>query len=204
MITLLISLKMTRKTIPDEIRQLIKSHDAVAGYLPYRNCLAYMQQKSSATPGKKGSRFMARRAEWDQLRGTIPLSYLKAIGADPDVLMFCIGLDAEEFENHLYQPKEAAYCMGFYPGEVAKIIILSEKAEPEAIGYVHDFMKNNPRDCICAYIQFSNMVTHYFLPVTGHQHTLLFYPRLIIENNSIRRDGPLKVSPDEYSKRVFR
>jgi hypothetical protein len=195
---------MKRKTIPDEIRQLMKGDDAIADYLPYRNCLAYLKQKSSATPKKKGSRFMASRDEWDQLRGTIPLSYLETIGADPDVLMFCIGLDAEEFEYHLYRPKEVSFGMGFYPQEVASIIILPEKAEQEAIAHMHDVMKNEPRNCICAYIQFKNIVSHYFLPVAGHQHTLLLYPRLIIENNSIRKDGHMKITPDEYSKMVFR
>lgn len=55
------------------------------------------------------SEFLERKKEWDGLRRKIPLSFLRHIGCDMEVLHFTLDLDRREYEDALKLPFKPRY-----------------------------------------------------------------------------------------------
>jgi hypothetical protein len=194
------------------------THDPALEYIPFRHCLTYLKEKSAAIPysGKKHQqqrldmmhyvgmtnygKFYRRRMEWDRLQGRIPRDYLRHIGVDLEVLLFCHDLDCKEFETLLHQKRTTTYVRGIILAFFVQDILLPEYAypEPEAIEFAHQIMKDEPSKIRHAVIAFKDIVSHQFSRGIGHVATSIYYPRLEITKTHIRRCEPLKVSHQQY------
>ncbi|HPQ35175.1 MAG TPA: hypothetical protein PK563_11820 [Tenuifilaceae bacterium] len=174
-------------------------------YLPFRNCIAYIKQKSSAIPysGKGQSqrlelmekvgmknyaKFHRRRMEWDNLEGLIPLAYFEAIGVDMKVLSYCLELDNEDYINALSIERKVTFASARMVACFYKNVKTPRNCQDEkdAIEYFGLMMLDPKAHYTHLWIDFPGIIRHTFSRGKGHTGTTYFYPAFTVNNGLLR------------------
>jgi hypothetical protein len=170
-------------------------------YVPYRNCISYIHQKSLEIPysgmgqekrlklmekvGMKNySKFYRRRMEWDNLSGKVPLAYFEAIGVDMDVLSFCLGLDYENYLEVLSFERKVPFAGVRLACCIYGNIQTPEEFqnEKDAIKYYHSLMLDSNIQFTHLWIRFPNIIHHAFTRGVGYVRTIYYYPEFFTKN----------------------
>lgn len=171
-------------------------------YIPYRNVIQYIQQKSHMIPYqgpgqaerlkimeqtgiKNYQKFYRRRFDWDNINGLVPIAYLAAIEADLDIIRTCLEFDNDDYEAVRKLPRKAEYFTArISPWWYTSIEIPEEfQEENKAIEYVQSYIREGRPTY--AVIEFGNILTHCFSKEKGYTGTKYYSPDLIFTRTHI-------------------
>lgn len=170
--------------------------NAVGDYIPFFHTLAYLRQRAalflspasdpvlmSACGYAKSAKFARHRAAWDVLRRDVPLSYLRAIGADLAVLSFTAEIDLEEFHAALSLPSIPRLgSERLFLGFGADFALPEQAPVPRLVEILRAHSKRTGHEC-CA--NFSGLKRLFVAP-TGAVKTIHYEPRFSIIGGFLR------------------
>lgn len=156
----------------------------IEDYIRYRNLKLYIQSRSKLVPTSMDlmklvgygnlQKFRDHRSEFDRCQRDIPLSYLKAIGVELDVMKFCFELDQEEFERtknlNQFFPKYAT--MRYAPAIYGTKRFQPGTSETEAIAQLTELCKETKLSYAINYPNFKTI----WISKAGESVIVTYYP----------------------------
>ena len=115
-------------------------------------CSLSLPELAESCGYKKTQKFDRRRRRWNEGKGPIPLSYLKTVGVDMDLLRDCIGLDQAEHEVALLKPRSArSFVSRVAAGIYVRVNLPETVAEQEAIECMREHAMGTGFSCLMNY-----------------------------------------------------